>query len=81
MPIYRVGIAYTETIRRYHQVLVAAATNDEAETITRRAFQRDEEVIVQGKNLGRMQDRCQIIPHQLQRRNNVLRILYWYAAA
>ena len=56
MPIYRVGIAYTETIRRTHQVLVAAATNDEAETITRRAFQRDEEVIVQGKNLGRMQE-------------------------
>jgi hypothetical protein len=56
MPIYRVGIAYTETIRRYHQVLVAVATNDEAETITRGAFQRDEEVIVQGKHLGRMQE-------------------------
>ena len=64
------GITYAETTRRYTQALVTAATGDEAETITRRAL-RDVEThpepvqIVQGKNLGRLQEwsRPQPIEH------------------
>ena len=57
--VYRVGITYAETTRRYTQALVTAATGDEAETITRRALRdvdASEPVIVQGKNLGRLQE-------------------------